>query len=251
MKIENYPVNVCRMNNISLQQAEGRFYDLVSAPEFIEKHDLIMAGIDAGFSNDPTIITILWSRDGIWRIFARYELRRIKYPTQAEIIDWLDSIYRFNMVALDAGSSGLALGQILQEDTRFVRKDFKKRLVMVDFQGNVVTGYDEEKKEVKERTRKFTIQTLQKWTQNDNTIIFSSQDDEVVQELERVGFTRDMLGQPKYFVYTPTGGQKGDDHILASLLTWVFGYYNNYFSKDRPKAGTFADLAKGPGWLRR
>jgi len=248
MRIENYPVTVSLMNNLSLESVHGNFHEILNAPEFNEPHDLVCAGIDAGFSNDPTIITILYRNEDVWRIFARYELRRIKYPTQAKIIDWLDNIYRFNMVCLDAGSSGLALGQMLQMGDEFKHKDFEKRLIMVDFQGSVVTGYDEEQKEIKDRVRKFTIQTLQKWSQNDQMIAFSMQDEDVIVELERVGFTRDMLGVPKFFVYSAQGGQKGDDHILASLLTWVYGYYYEYYSPEKPNArGKYSDLAKG-GW---
>jgi hypothetical protein len=252
MKIENYPVVVGSMNNVGLDQHSGVFSDIISAPDLSStiksKYDLLCLAIDAGFSNDPTILTILW-RDRetlIWREFSRHELRRIKYPIQAKVIDWLDTIYGFNMICIDAGSSGLALCQILQDETgEFKGKNFTKRLVPVDFQANVVTGYDNEGKEEKERVRKFTIQTLQKWTQNDQILALSSQDDDVISELERVGFTRDMLGVPKYFVYSPQGGQKGEDHILASFLTWVYGYYNNYFSPERP--GTkhkYSDLFK-------
>lgn len=261
MKIENYLVHYQILNNVTLDQHDGNFNDVLVAhdlPHDIKaKHDLLVAGIDAGFSNDPTVIMILWrdKETQVWREFARYELRRIKYPIQAKIIDWLDSIYRFNMVCIDAGSSGLALCQILQDNTgEFKGKSYIKRLIPVDFQANVVTGYEEDpndpKKqvEVKDRIRKFTIQTLQKWSQNDQMIVFSEQDDDVIAELERVGFTRDLLGQPKYFVYSPQGGQKGEDHILASLLTWVYGYYNNYFSPDKPRArGKYSDLAQG-GW---
>jgi hypothetical protein len=257
MKIEDYPVMVNVLNNIQLEQHDNNFNELLRAadiPVDIQKqYDLIVAGIDAGFSSDPTIITILWrhKETHVWKIFSRTELRRIKYPIQAKIIDWLDSIYRFNMICVDAGSAGLALCQILQDEAGdFKSKKFLKRLVAVDFQGNVVTGYDEEGNEVKDRIRKWSIQTLQKWTQNDQIIVFSTQDDEMIAELERVGFTRDMLGQPKYFVYTPQGGQKGDDHILASLLTWVYGYYNNYFSPTRPGLGKYKDLAQG-GWYTR
>jgi len=207
--------------------------------------------VDAGFSNDPTIITILYRQENLWRIFLRYELRRIKYPMQAKIINWLDNIYGFNMITLDAGSSGLALGQMLQDLDEFKDKDYQKRLTLVDFQGGVVTGYTDDGKETKDRVRKFTIQTLQKWSQNDQIIVFSDKDDEMLSELERVGFTRDMLGQPKFFVYSPMGGQRGDDHILASLLTWVYGYYYEYYSPEKPKTkGKYGDLAKG-GWNAR
>lgn len=205
-------------------------------------------GVDAGFSNDPTILTILYQNKGLWREFARYELRRIKYPTQAKIIDWLDNIIGFNMITLDAGSSGLALGQMLQELEEFKHKNYSKRLILVDFQGSVVIGFDEEGKEQKDRIRKFTIQQLQRWSQNEQLIEFSMQDEDMISELERVGFTRDMLGQPKFFVYSAQGGQKGDDHILASLLTWVYGFYYNYYSPEKPKTkGKYSDLAKG-GW---
>ena len=248
MRIENYPVVTSVMNNLTLEQAGGRYNELMPTPE-PPPNELLIAGIDAGFSIDPTIITILYQHNNLWREFARYELRRIKYPTQAKIIDWLDTAYRFNMIALDAGSSGVALGQILQEQEEFKHKNFAKRLILVDFQGGVVTGYDDEGKEIKDRVRKFTIQTLQKWAQNDQIIVFSEQDDDLISELERVGFTRDMLGVPKYFVYSAAGGQKGDDHILASLLTWVYGYYYNYFSPEKPdnKKGKYSDLAQG-GW---
>ena len=254
MKIEDYPVTVSLMNNITLDQHEGDFSEVLIAPvlgDIETRHDLIIAGIDAGFSNDPTIITILWreKQTEVWREFARYELRRIKYPMQAKIIDWLDTIYGFNMVAIDAGHSGLALCQILQDDAgEFSKKNFTKRLCPVDFQANVITGYDEEQKEIKERVRKFTIQTLQKWSQNDQLIAFSTEDDDMINELERVGFTRDMLGEPKFFVYSSQGGQRGDDHLLASLLTWVYGYYYNYYSPEKPNArGKYSDLAGG-GW---
>jgi len=258
MKIEDYPVTVSILNNVSLEQHAGQYNELLIAPELTvdvqKKHDLIIAGIDAGFSNDPTIITILW-RDKetlVWRELTRFELRRIKYPIQAKIIDWLDTIYGFNMISIDAGHSGLALCQILQDEGgEFKGKNFTKRLIPVDFQANVVTGYDEEEKEIKDRVRKFTIQTLQKWSQNDQIIAFTTQDDDIITELERVGFTRDMLGQPKFFVYSPQGGQKGEDHLLASLLTWVYGYYYKYYSPEKPKGrGKYSDLAKG-GWLVR
>jgi len=258
MRIEDYPVTVSILNNISLEQHGGQYNELLIAPELTadiqKRHDLIIAGIDAGFSNDPTIITILW-RDRetlVWRELTRFELRRIKYPIQAKIINWLDTIYRFNMISIDAGHSGLALCQILQDETgEFKSKTFTKRLVPVDFQANVVTGYDEDEKEIKDRVRKFTIQTLQKWSQNDQIIAFTTQDDDIITELERVGFTRDMLGQPKFFVYSPQGGQRGEDHLLASLLTWVYGYYYKYYSPEKPNSkGKYGDLAKG-GWLER
>jgi len=248
MKIENYPVHRSIINNLTLAQVSGNFSEILVAPDLppTVQPDLLCCAIDAGFSNDPTIITVLYRQHDVWRFFLRYELRRIKYPTQAKIIDWLDTIYGFNMITLDAGSSGLALGQMLQEMEEFAPKNYQKRLILVDFQGGVVTGYDEEGKEVKDRVRKFTIQTLQKWSQNDHTIVFSEQDDDMITELERVGFTRDMLGQPKYFVYSPTGGQRGDDHVLASILTWVYGYYYEFFSPDKPgKTGKYGDLMPG------
>lgn len=258
MLIEDYPVMISILNNITLEQRGGQFNESLRAPDLPvgiqKKYDLIVAGIDAGFSNDPTIITILW-RDKdtlVWREFVRMELRRIKYPIQAKIIDWLDTIYGFNTIAVDAGSAGLALCQILQDDEGpFKHKKFLKRLIPVDFQANVITGYDEDGKEIKDRVRKFTVQTLQKWSQNDQIIAFSTQDEDMITELERVGFTRDMLGQPKFFVYSPQGGQKGEDHLLASLLTWVYAYYYEYYSPDRPKQGKYSDLAHGPGWMER
>lgn len=244
MRIGDYQVYVSTMNDLSLQQAGGRFNELLYAPE-APPNDLIMAGIDAGFSNEPTIITVLYYHEKMWRELLRYELRRIKYPQQARIIQWLDAIYRFNMVALDAGSSGLALSHILQEQD----ESLAERLVPVDFQGSVIVGYDEEEKEVKQRVRPFTIQQLQNWSQNDQIIEFSTQDEDVILELERVGFTRDLLGQPKYFVYSPQGGQKGEDHILASILTWVYGYYCKHYSPEKPQSkGRYSDLAEG-GWL--
>ena len=131
MRIENYPVHLGILNNVALDQQGGDYSMLLMPPDLPfdikNKYDLIVAGIDAGFSNDPTIITILWRQKDtqVWREFLRYELRRIKYPIQAKIIDWLDTIYGFNMLCIDAGSSGLALCQILQDDSG----DFKRRIL--------------------------------------------------------------------------------------------------------------------------
>jgi len=245
MMIEDYKVVIGTINNITLKNVDGKFNEILPAPEPPNNYDMIACGIDAGFSNDPTIISILYRRHNVWRFFARYELRRINYPTQAKIINWLDTAYKFNMLTLDAGHSGLALGQMLTEMEEYKNKKFSERLTMVDFQGGVIVDYDEDNKEVKDRVRKFTIQTLQTWAQSDPKIIaFSSEDEDVVNELERVGFTRDMLGEPKFFVYSPNGGQKGEDHILASILTWVYGYYIKAYSPTPKGAGRYSDLAK-------
>jgi len=250
MRIEDYPVPVTKISDYLLKQAGGKWSDLIIAPDLSTKYKFIVAGVDAGFSNDPTIITVLALDDDVWRIITRVELRRITYPIQAKIINWLDNIYNFNMLTIDAGGPGIALGQMLYEETgEFAAKEFIKRLFMVDFQGSITIGFKEDDSEIRERVRRFTIQELQKWSQQDRIIAYSIRDEDMISELERVGFVRDTLGQPRYFVYSPTGGRTGDDHILASLLTWVYGYYFKYMqpAARQEKQGKYNQLAKG-GW---
>lgn len=118
---------------------------------------------------------------------------------------------------------------------------------MVDFNANVTIGW-RDGEEINERVKRFTISTLAEWLQADYYLVLSDQDPDLIEELERVGFTRDMSGRPNYFVYTPQGGQRGDDHNLAALTTWVHGWWINNFSLEKhEKHGSYKDLAK-PKW---
>lgn len=85
--------------------ARGKsFKDILDRP-LLKEYDALVAGIDTGFT-DPTIISVLGQKKGIWYYLLRYKLQRILFPMQEEIIDWLDNFYKFDKIAIDAGAGG-------------------------------------------------------------------------------------------------------------------------------------------------
>lgn len=246
MLVEDYDMTAPRITGMQIDAIDGAFYNLLEVPEPPTDIVYISLNIDTGYT-DPTVLNILYMpRDTqVWKTLTRVTLLKVEYPLQARIIDWLDEIYRFNFITIDMGSSGLSLYQTLCDNNGiFSHKQYGKRITPVDFAGMITLGYDDEGKEMKDRIKRFSVQYLQQMV-NKHLISFSSIDDELITELERTTYVRDMTGQPIYSVYTPAGGRQGDDHNLASLCCFAVGWYVGYLQE---RADSKVKLMK-PRWI--
>ena len=199
--------------------------EVEAVPRLPNTADIAVLGVDLGYT-DPSSMIILY-RDinkGKWFFHARIILKRVEYPKQEEFIYLLDRKFDFWLLAIDVGSAGLSLVQNLKTEGRYTGRMYIDRIVPVNYSATLEIGEDEEGKPLRVRTKEFGMQLLQEMTHN-GQIIYSSMDDEMIDELTRTTYTKTVSGRIIYRTRTKLGGENGEDHNVAALLTAVLGWY--------------------------
>lgn len=202
-------------------------------------------GIDLGYT-EPTAIFIMVVDDiGLLRFHAKIQLAKVSYPVQEKIIDLLDSRFNPSIIGMDKGSAGISVIQDLLELRDYAHKDYKKKIVPIDFSASMVLGLNTEGEEIKSKTKPFTVSVLQDYT-NNGRIIYTSTDMEMIVELERMTYTKTVNGEIAYRTLATKGGKKGDDHFTSALLCAATSYYlmNEFSFSRREKKKLFK-----PSWL--
>lgn len=223
MEIKTYPVFKLKLNGIQLTNEE-LFTRISTIPPVEEAHNYKIMGIDLGYTDPTSIIILLVKNTGIY-FYARIELQKVKYPTQKKLIDFLDErMKRIEVIGIDAGSPGVPVIHDLMEGDAYVHKDYAKRLVPVDFGGQVILGIDSEGEEIKSKLKPFAVSLTQEYS-NSHRLIYSSTDTELITELERMTYVRNDRGDIRYKTLTPMGGQRGEDHHTAALLAGIVANY--------------------------
>lgn len=201
------------------------------------KSNIRILAVDTGFT-DPTIAQVMGQdKHGVWRTFARYRLTRIPFPEQADIIDWLDSYYEFNMICVDlgAGGGGIGLTQDLQSARFSKSKRYDKRIYGVRFNDNLDAGETITGIPMKIQAKSYAGQELGRLV-TEGRIVFSELDMEGVSQLERVAYQRRADGTNQYFVLSDKGaGKSSDDHIFASYVVFTLTLLTSLFEKPRRK----------------
>jgi len=225
MQISNYPVYKLTLDGTKLFDNLSAYLEkLAIFPGLADKNQKSLFGIDLGFT-DPTAIVILFMDNvGRLRFHGRIRLDKVNYFIQEKIIDWLDSKFNPSVIGIDEGSAGKAVIPRLQEHDDFIHKDFRKRIIPINFSSQIVMGVDSQGNEIKNKTKPFSVGVLQDYTQN-HKILYSSTDLEMVTELERMTYTRTLNGDIVYRTLTERGGKRGEDHFSSALLCGVLAYY--------------------------
>jgi hypothetical protein len=209
-----------------------------------ERTDRIF-GIDLGYT-EPTAIFIMTLDDiGRLKFHAKIQLSKVSYPLQERIIDLLDSRFNPSIIGMDKGSAGIAVIQDLLELKEYVHKDYKKKIVPIDFSASMILGLNTEGEEIKSKTKPFTVSVLQDYT-NNGRIVYTSTDMEMIVELERMTYTKTVNGEIAYRTLATKGGKKGDDHFTSALLCAATSYYlmNEFSFSRREKKKLFK-----PSWV--
>jgi hypothetical protein len=207
----------------STKKNHGDFRNTLDTPPIPNNGLTTLLAIDPGFV-DPTIINVM-VRDntGVWRTYVRYQLLRVDFKEQADIIDWIATAYSADRIAIDvgAGGNGASLIHNLTFGDSYRGKNYDKRLHAVQFAQQIVTGYDENGTEYKESNKSHSAAELAKIIQDGN-LVFSEIDQEAISQLERVARQKSINGQDKYYVLTPKGvGVSKDDHIFAAYICFM------------------------------
>jgi len=240
MRIEDYDVPVIRLYGSQFKQDSQLVYSVANnLPRPPKYSEGVVFGVDLGYTQ-PTAINALYEVDGDWYFLFRVVLEQVSYDVQQRFLDKLDTKYGPQYIGLDMGSGGQGKSfyHTLVNEEKYKSKKYNERLVGVEFGGTVVVGYDENGKELKERIKQFSATKLQLLA-TDHHIVFSSRDDELIQELEKVVYFKTAAGNIQYKVMTPGGSDRGADHNFAALLTFAMVLFHKYedigYHDQRPR----------------
>lgn len=244
--IANDPVYKLQINGLTSGEDLGIYYEKIRLiPQVPSKSYKCIIGIDLGYTEPTAIIVMYFDSTGRLHFHSRIQLTKVSYPIQEKFINMLDSKFEPILIGIDKGSVGISLIQHLMESTEYLHKDFSKRIIPIDFSSSLVLGIDTEGKEIKEKTKPFTVSVLQDYC-NNHKLIFSHTDLEIVSELERMTYSKNPNGDISYRTLTFKGGKKGEDHFTSALLCGVGAWHlTNEFIEAR---SVRAKLLR-PGWI--
>ena len=233
--IKPYPVVRMEIDGLKFSDNFGELATKIdSFPPLTEKNYGVFMGIDLGYT-EPTAIIIFY-KDGNdrMRFHGRIKLSKVSYPIQEKIIDLLDTKFNPSLIGVDKGNVGISVVQTLTEHLDYAHKNYKKRVIPIDFSSSLVLGIDSDGNEIKTKTKAFTVSVLQEFS-NNHKIVYSSTDLDLVTELERMTYSRSPNGDIVYRTMTERGGTRGEDHFTAALLCGIGAYHlENDFSIRKP-----------------
>lgn len=236
-KIITEPFDFWTHRYTQTDKQNGRDYRMQLPLHKIPKCEVLILAVDTGYA-DPTVAQVIGKdKNGIWRTFVRYRLTRIPFPEQADILDYFDSYYNFNMICVDlgAGGGGIGVTQDLQS-SRFPRiKKYDKRIFGVRFADYLENGETSAGMPLKIQAKSFAGQELAR-TITEGQLIFSELDMEGVSQMERVAYQRRGDGTNQYFIISERGtGKSQDDHIFASYVVFMLTLLTALFEKPRKR----------------
>lgn len=227
MEVSNYPVYKLVLDGTKYFDNIMEYYNkLAFFPGLPSKNDRCIIGVDLGFTEPTAIIILYLDSSGRIKFHGRIQLNKVNYFIQEKIIDWLDTKFKPILIGIDEGSSGKAVIPRLQNHDEFLHKNYKERVIPINFSSQIILGMDAEGKEIKSKTKPFSVSVLQDYT-NNHKIVYTSTDLEMITELERMTYSKTPTGDIVYKTLTERGGKKGEDHFTSALLCASLGYYLN------------------------
>lgn len=235
MDIKPYPVYQLALNGIDLRENLANYIPKLSLlPSIPSNAKDVYFGVDLGYT-DPTAIIVFYSiASGQLKFHSRIQLNKVSYAIQDKIIDLLDTKFKPKVLGVDWGSAGISVIQRLQDSKEYLHKEYKKRVIPINFSSQISLGFDSDGEEIKSKTKPFSVSVLQEYS-NNHKFIYSSTDLELISELERMTYSKTPGGDIVYKTLTPRGGKRGADHFTAALLCGSMAYYldNEYFLPSR------------------
>lgn len=245
MRIESYPVFRLDIDGIKLGDNIDEVYKKISTfPQIQTKNYGIIMGVDLGYT-EPTAIVILYIDDkNQIKFHGRIRLSKVSYPIQEKIIDLVDSKFDPMIIGLDEGNAGKAVRQHMIQDKEYAGKDYDKRIVQIDFSSWIIVGTNSDGSDIKTKTKPFTVSILQDYS-NNGRIVYSSTDVDMISELERMTYSKNVSGDITYKTLTDRGGKKGEDHFTSALLCGIGAYHiTSGLNLSRRKKSLFR-----PSWI--
>lgn len=235
-RIEDYPVMKLEIDGLKMSENPMEMFRKIETfPLLLQKNYGIVFGIDLGYT-EPTAINILYL-DATERLrwHGRIKVSKVSYNLQEKIIDILTNKFNPIVIGMDEGQVGKSVRQHLIEEPQYKNKLYKEIIVPIDFSSSTVVGVTPDGEEIKSKTKPLTVSILQDFS-NNHRLIYSHTDPEMIIELERMTYTKNLNGDISYKTMTERGGSRGEDHFTSALLCGVSAYYfTKEFSLTKPK----------------
>lgn len=204
--------------------------DIVVCPPLETVHGIkpkVGLGWDVGYSPDPSVFFIMYQdlRTGEWKNLTRIVLQRVEYPLQRQTLLWLDKVYNFDFMGIDMGGIGKVIYQELTSelaDPEYRERNYMERLYPVEFGASMTVALKTEKDEIiekKDNVKRIAVETVSRWV-HEHRFVFSKDDSNLMDELERTKFTRTQSGEPVY--------KTEDDHQFAAMMCAIMAYENKF-----------------------
>lgn len=181
-------------------------------------------GVDLGYT-DPTAILILYQdKDYNIKFHSSIVLKRVNYVIQEKIIEYLYNKFKPYVIAIDEGNIGKAITQRLITEEQYKKIGLNTVIFPVAFNGNIMVARSADNTEVYEKVKPFSIKILQEYTDL-HKVIYSSTFPEIISELERMAYTKNINGEIIYKTLGLKGGEKANDHLTSALLCAIVAHY--------------------------
>jgi hypothetical protein len=224
-EIKDYPVYKLILNGVDLKDDMHEYVSkLATLPRISEANSGIIMGVDLGYTEPTAIVILVQDTLGRLRFNSRIRLDKVSYPVQEKLIDYLDTKFNPNIVAIDKGSAGIGVIQRLQESAEYAHKRYDKKITSVDFSSWISLGTGSDGQEIKSKAKPYATSILQDYA-NNHKIIFSYTDIDMIVELERMTYTKTQSGEIVYKTLTVKGGKRGEDHFTSALLCASLAYH--------------------------
>jgi hypothetical protein len=235
--IESYPVYKLELDGLKTDNLSEYIQKLMALPAVPDKDAYTIIGVDLGYTEPTAILIMYLDKYGRIKFHGKIRMSKVSYPIQEKLIDFLDTKYDPDIIGVDRGNAGLSVIQNLMEHSDYSTKDYKERLIPIDFSSWMTLGMSADGEEIRTKTKPLTVSVLQDYS-NSHRLVYSSTDTDLIAELERMTYTKNAsTGEIAYKTLTPRGGKRGEDHFTSALLCAVGSYYitNEFVSTKRER----------------
>jgi hypothetical protein len=199
---------------------------LIGLPDLPSTDSEVILGIDAGWS-EPTVILPFFFHNNKWNLRCKIMLTEKMIPDyQALFIDFIATKYNA-MVSIDfSDGEGKALATSLSNPTReeFANKKYAERLVLVEFQKKMITGYKIDETPIEQEIKERTTKELQTWFSEAKFNIYF--DEDFLGDFDREVQKKTATG---YRIFTPK-----DVHIPEATRVFMYAWLEKYGKVDVP-----------------
>jgi hypothetical protein len=191
----------------------------------VASHRAFWGGMDVGFTNDPSEITVFGQpeerKEEHIRLLLRIQLKRISALDQERVIREVFRIYgpKLKRFAMDKSGNGLPIYQHLKDDPQ-VPQSIRDRMIGYAFSGNYAVEFDEQTDDedpnvIEKKIVPYASDKLREYV--DAKKITLPWDREVIGQLQGQTKTAVRGGRVSY------SGGSGNDHIVDAMRMMIAG----------------------------
>lgn len=188
----------------------------------------VILGIDAGYTSPTMVLPFFWYENK-WQLRSRIVLKdKIIPDDQADLIDYIADFYDAGIICIDCSSGeGRAPATSLANpnNPKYKDKKYDERVLMLEFQQNMIMQYKADGEEIKEKVKAGTTTVLRQMFARHQFLIYN--DEDLLGEFNREAKRKTVTGET---ILTPD-----NVHIPEAFRCFAYGYHEKYGGISKPK----------------